>query len=68
VRGTISKIIYARGFGFLDDEDDVQRFFHASSVVPGGEFEFLTIGCEVEFEPQDHDKGPRAHAVRRLHE
>lgn len=57
--GTISNIICDRGFGFIEEEDGSNVFFHASAFPPG-EFEELNKGDVVEFEPADTPKGPKA--------
>ena len=57
--GTISRLIFDRGFGFLTAEDDVKVFFHASAVE--GPFDALAEGQRVTFERGgDESKGPRA--------
>ncbi len=57
--GKIKKLIRDRGFGFINDTDGREVFFHQSSLT-GVEFDALTGEEEVEFEIEDSPKGPRA--------
>lgn len=57
-KGTIKKIIFDKGFGFITDgEKDV--FFHRSSVE-GCKFEDLYEGDKVDFNEEQGPKGPNA--------
>ncbi len=58
-KGKINKLVRERGFGFIDDTDGRQVFFHQSSLV-GTTFAALKGDEEVEFEVENSDKGPRA--------
>ena len=58
-KGKINKIIRDRGFGFIDDTDGREVFFHRSSLV-GVTFESLKGDETVEFEVENSPKGPRA--------
>ena len=58
-KGKIKKLIRDRGFGFIDDTDGREVFFHQSSLV-GITFDDLKGDEEVEFEVEDSPKGPRA--------
>ncbi|MBU1087340.1 MAG: cold shock domain-containing protein [Candidatus Omnitrophica bacterium] len=58
-KGKINKVVRDRGFGFIDDTDGRQLFFHQSSVS-GVEFDSLRGEEQVEFEVEDSPKGPRA--------
>ena len=58
-KGKINKVVRERGFGFIDDTDGRQVFFHQSSLV-GITFDALKGDEEVEFEVEDSPKGPRA--------
>ena len=49
-----------KGYGFLNGEDDVDRFFHISDCASGSEFDDMGQGDSVEFEHIDGDRGPRA--------
>lgn len=56
------------GYGFLIDEEQVERFWHASNLVDLNYDDESVVkeGLEVEFEPFEHPtKGPRAQNVRR---
>ena len=58
-KGKINKVVRDRGFGFIDDTDGRQVFFHQSSLV-GAAFDDLRGEEEVEFEVENSPKGPRA--------
>jgi len=58
-KGKIKKLVSDRGFGFIDDTDGREVFFHQSSLV-GVTFDTLKGDEEVEFEVEDSPKGPRA--------
>ncbi len=58
-KGKINKVVRDRGFGFIDDTDGRQLFFHQSSLS-GIEFDALKGEEQVEFEVEDSPKGPRA--------
>ena len=58
-KGKINKVVRERGFGFIDDTDGRQVFFHQSSLT-GITFAALKGDEEVEFEVENSDKGPRA--------
>ena len=57
--GKIKKLIRDRGFGFIDDRDGNEVFFHQSSLV-GIAFDALNGEEEVEFEIEKSPKGSRA--------
>lgn len=60
--GNIKKLVRERGFGFINDTDGREIFFHQSSLV-GVQFDALTEQQKVEFEIEDSPKGPRAVSV-----
>ena len=64
--GVITKIVKARGFGFLRDGAGVERFFHRNDV--SGDFETLEVSQPVRFTPDPTATGPRpiARAVEPL--
>ena len=61
MRGTITRIVGDRGFGFLTCED-VDYFFHASSIE-NARFDELREGQVVQFEEEHSTRGPRARVV-----
>ena len=61
--GTIARLMTDKGFGFIRDESGIEHFFHRTSVQ-GAVFELLREGQQVEFDPEDTGKGPRAGNVR----
>ncbi len=48
-RGTIKKLVSDRGFGFIQQEDGSEIFFHRSQVT-GGAFESFREGQGVTYE------------------
>ncbi len=65
--GVITKIVKARGFGFLRDGAGVERFFHRNDMS-GGDFDMLEVSQPVRFIPDPTATGPRpiARAVEPL--
>ena len=61
--GTIKRMIRARGFGFITDEDGQEVFFHRSELV-NVDFDDLNEGDEVTFEVEQSPKGLRAARVQ----
>ncbi len=57
--GKIKKLVRDRGFGFIDDTDGREIFFHQSGLIDGG-FDALDSDQKVEFEVEKSPKGPRA--------
>jgi CspA family cold shock protein len=58
-KGTIKKVVRERGFGFINDTDGNEVFFHQSALVDA-KFDLLNEGQEVEFDTEKGPKGPRA--------
>jgi cold shock protein len=61
--GTIKKVTWDRGFGFIRGEDGHEYFFHRSELRGGLRFEELKEGQRVSFEPRQAERGPRAAAI-----
>ena len=51
------------GFGFIRSFDNREVYFHRNSVLHG-DFERLSIGTEVRFEPEEGEKGLQASSVQ----
>ncbi len=51
------------GWGFLKTDDGQEVYFHSHSVLHG-DFDRLTVGTEVRFEPEEGDHGPQASSVQ----
>lgn len=66
LKGEIVKIIGESGYGFIRDELDLERFFHANGIDDyKHKFEDLTVGMRVTFFPYRSEDGePRAAKVR----
>ncbi len=62
--GTVKKVVWDRGFGFITGEDGKDYFFHRDSLAPGLDFERLSEGAKVSFDAQANARGPRAINVR----
>jgi CspA family cold shock protein len=60
-KGTIKWFSPEKGYGFIDGNDGVRRFFHVADTV--GDFSPKT-GNFILFEPRNDRKGPRAVSVR----
>jgi CspA family cold shock protein len=54
MKGTITAIKRAKGFGFIRGEDGIDRFFHANGVV-GYPFDSLQEGTAVTFDAYQQD-------------
>jgi len=66
VNGTVKWFNAAKGFGFVNAENDSRDIFvHYSSIDMDG-YKALKEGEGVEFELVEGPKGPQAHKVRRL--
>ncbi|MFA5146460.1 MAG: cold shock domain-containing protein [Candidatus Omnitrophota bacterium] len=66
-KGKIKKLVRDRGFGFINDTDGREVFFHRNSLVDI-KFETLNEDQALEFEVEKSDKGPRAINVRVVQE
>jgi len=58
-KGKVKKLVRERGFGFIDDTDGREVFFHQSALVDI-KFDTLNTDQVVEFDVEKSDKGPRA--------
>lgn len=62
MKGKVKTLVANKGFGFIQGTDNVQYFFHKSSVK-NGRIEDMEVGDEVEFEESEGEKGPRAEDI-----
>jgi len=60
--GVITRIVKARGFGFLRDDAGTERFFHRNDVT-GVSFDALNVAQPVRFTPESETNGPRPRAL-----
>ena len=60
VKGTIKRLVFEKGFGFVADDSGHEYFFHQSACAS---FASLREGQTVTFEPGQGPKGPRAEKV-----
>jgi CspA family cold shock protein len=61
VSGTVKRIMFEKGFGFIADQKGQEYFFHQSAC---DRFDSLREGSAVTFEVGQGPKGPRAENVR----
>lgn len=61
--GKVKKLVRDRGFGFINDTDGREVFFHQSSLLDTN-FEALKEEQSVEFDIEKSAKGPRAINVK----
>ena len=59
--GTVKRLVFEKGFGFIADGAGHEYFFHQSSCST---FDSLREGQQVTFEPGQGPKGPRAERVQ----
>lgn len=64
--GVVAKLFTDRGYGFIQDEQEREIYFHRNSVL-GASFEKLHVGSKVRFAEEDGDNGPQASTVHVLH-
>ena len=62
--GSVKKVVFERGFGFIAADDGQEYFFHRSGLDRSLDFDRLGAGERVSFEVERSDKGPRARQVR----
>lgn len=63
LKGTITRLISDKGFGFVQAEDGTEYFFHQSACVDG-RFDALREGQSLTFDKGQGPKGPRAENIR----
>jgi cold shock protein len=61
VNGTVKRLVFEKGFGFVADQNGHEYFFHQSACAS---FDTLREGQAVTFETGQGPKGPRAENVR----
>ncbi len=62
--GLVEKLFEDAGYGFIRTLDGAQQFyFHRNSVLHD-DFERLSVGTEVRFNPQEGEQGPQASSVQ----
>ena len=62
--GSVKKVVFERGFGFIVADDGQEYFFHRSGLDSSLDFDRLGAGERVSFDVERSDKGPRARQVR----
>ena len=60
--GTIKRIVGDRGFGFIQDEQGTELFFHHSAVANAA-FDTLREGQQVTFERERDPRGKGDRAI-----
>lgn len=61
-QGRVVKIFPDEGYGFLEDAQGREIYFHRNSVLDGA-FHRLEVGSEVRFAEETGEKGPQASSV-----
>lgn len=62
-KGTITRLVNDKGFGFVQAEDGTEYFFHQSACVDTP-FDQLRTGQALTFDKGQGPKGPRAENIR----
>lgn len=63
INGTVKRLVFDKGFGFIAADDGQEYFFH-QSACNGTAFDALQEGQAVTFEKGQGPKGPRGENVR----
>lgn len=66
MHGTIVKLFEDLGYGFIENIDGTEVYFHHSIVKPS--FDKLWVGAPVNYLEEMGEKGPQASRVRLAHE
>jgi ribosomal subunit interface protein len=61
-QGRVVRIFPDEGYGFLEDADGREIYFHRNSVLDGA-FPQIEVGSEVRFAEEPGEKGPQASTV-----
>ena len=59
--GTIKKLVFDKGYGFIRDDNSQEYFFHMSGCDTP--FATLRLGQTVKFETEESDRGLRACSI-----
>ena len=59
--GTVKRMVFEKGFGFVADDAGHEYFFHQSACAA---FDTMREGQQVTFEAGQGPKGPRAERVQ----
>ena len=65
MRGKVIRFNKDKGYGFIQNGDGKDVFFHYSELVMEG-FKDIAVGSEVEFDLVESEKGLRASNVKKL--
>ncbi|MFT4311282.1 MAG: cold-shock protein [Candidatus Woesearchaeota archaeon] len=63
-KGKVKFFNRTKNFGFIEGEDGTDYFVHGSAVTEG----FIKDDDQVEFQPEDSEKGKRASNVKKITE
>ena len=63
MQGSVKWFSDRKGYGFITDENGVDRFFHHSDIFSNREFKSLPDGASVQFDGEESEKGPVAKNV-----
>lgn len=65
MKGKVIRFNKDKGYGFIQNGDGKDVFFHYSELVMEG-FKDIAVGSEVEFDLVESEKGLRASNVKKL--
>ncbi|HAZ14889.1 MAG: hypothetical protein A2X86_21165 [Bdellovibrionales bacterium GWA2_49_15] len=65
LHGSVEKIFYGEGYGFVKGEDGVDYYFHENSVL-NNEFSKIEIGDHARFAHEMGNKGPQVSSLTLL--
>ncbi|MDD5885512.1 MAG: cold shock domain-containing protein [Erysipelotrichaceae bacterium] len=65
MKGTVKKFFKDKGYGFIHGEDGRDYFFHYSAILMDN-YKTAEPGENVEFEPEESDRGLRANNVKKV--
>ena len=65
LHGSVEKIFYGEGYGFVKGEDGVDYYFHENSVL-NHDFANIEIGDNTRFAQEMGEKGPQASSLTLL--
>lgn len=63
INGVVRKLFPERGYGFIENEEGVEIYFHRNSVL-NNDFDKTKIGTGVSYIEEAGEKGPQASSVK----
>ncbi len=62
--GIVVRLFPEAGYGFIKDPLDTEEYYFHRHAVLHDDFERLTVGTEVRFDPEEGEEGPQASTVQ----